>query len=226
MEKRVLLALILSMLIIITWSVLVPRPTPLPPLPLRQPAHTEIVNISKPIAQQLVTLSTTQYEINFIESQAAIQDIVFKAYQSYRYNLQYGFSLDDPNLIFHREKGPADEMVFSADDGRRQIIKRFIFHNSNYNIELEIDILNKSGNPMKMNTPLILGLVDFTGNQTRVRLQDATIALKEKILHPNVHKDVTYAETRFLAIRDQYFCAIVEFPKETFSAHIKKINSQ
>jgi YidC/Oxa1 family membrane protein insertase len=231
MEKRTLLAIVLSILILLVWSAFVSKTSPpIPPVP-KQQVRAE-PSVFKPSHQSVERPSPPQFKFNhdkieviFAESEAAISEVVFKDYQSYRFPLKYGFLLDDQNLIFSRQAVDPDSVVFTASDAHKKIIKRFLFHNTNYSIGLELKIQNITNQPLPVNIPLVLGVLNFSGDQTRARFQDATVAQKDKILHPNVHKNSTFGNLQFLGIRDRYFCSIIEPAQDTYTAFIKKINA-
>jgi YidC/Oxa1 family membrane protein insertase len=71
-----------------------------------------------------------------------------------------------------------------------------------------------------------LGVLNFVGDPTSVRLQDVTMASKDKITHLNPRKDATLSEVKFLGLRERYFCAIAEPTLDNYSGFIKKINAQ
>ncbi len=234
MEKRALLAIALSMLILLAWSALVSKRIPSSSLPARPQIKNQALPPAEPKSAKGPELlpsfkfNQDKFEVIFTESEAAIKEIIFKNYQSYHFLLKYGLLLDNQNLNFSRQTVNADSVVFVASDSNKKIVKRFIFHNSNYTIDLGIEIQNISAQPLSVSTPLILGVLNFSGDQTRARFQDATVAQKDKIWHPNVHKDSTFANLQFLSLRDRYFCGIIEPANGTYAytGFIKRIDSQ
>ena len=221
------------MLILLAWSALMPKITPPSSLPAKQQVKAEAIvvkpdnkTVKNPLASSLFRFNQGRFAVIFAESEAAISEVIFKDYQSYHFPLKYGFLLNDQNLVFTKEAASADTVVFTASDANKKIVKRFIFHNTNYTIELEIKTQNISNQPLLVNIPLVLGVLNFSGDQTQVRFQDATVAQKDKISHPNVHKNLTFDNPQFLGIRDRYFCSIIEPPNDTYAAFIKKINAQ
>ncbi|MDD5155414.1 MAG: membrane protein insertase YidC [Candidatus Omnitrophica bacterium] len=233
MEKRTLFAIVLAMLILLAWSAFMSKTTPpSSPLPYKQQFKAEAI-VAKPEAKtsekpapSLFTFNQGQYDVILIESEAAIKEVIFKNYQSYRFPLQYGFSLNEQGLIFRKTGASADSLTFTASDAYKKIIKRFIFHNTNYTIDLDIKTLNTSNQRLPLNTPLVLGVLNFSGDQTKARFQDVTVAQIGKISHPNAHKNADFGNLQFLGIRDRYFCSIIEPPDNTYSAFVKKITPQ
>ncbi len=167
----------------------------------------------------------SDYDVIFDESQGTIQEAVFKRYKDYRFNLKTGFSLDDQILNFRKTAISAQAISFVAEDPNKRITKSFNFLNSNYGIDLEIKIQNLTNGPLSFNLPLNLGILDFSGNQEAARFQEITVVTDEKTLRPNAHKDAYFDRLKFVAIRDRYFCAIIE-PENNFQGFIKKLGPQ
>jgi len=237
MEKRLFLAIALALLVLLSWSAFVSKTYPpdnkgvtlkTPALPSAKPAELDLIaaKAQEPPAASLLKFSQAKYDVVFIESQAAIKEVIFKSYQHYAFPLQHGFSFEDKSLSFQKEKITGERANFVYRDKDKQIKKEFIFSNSNYDIELVVKVANLSNLPLKINLPLILGVINLGGDQTEARLRDATFAAQDKIMHFNLRKDITLAEIKFLGFRDRYFCAIIEPESDIYTGFIKKINSQ
>ena len=228
MEKRLLFAVALSMLVLLVWSALFPKPLPLKQGAVIQPLKNNPLPSPGPIEQPalspLVSLSTGGLELVFIEQLGAIKEAQFDKYQSYKFPLKYGFVLDGKELVFRKERLTSQEAVFVHQDQEKKIVKRFILSNSNYSMQLEIEIENLSSSPINLNLPVILGVLNFAGDQNRVRFLDIPVALKEKTLHLNGRKDMTFDQLQFIGLRDRYFCLIVE-PGSECGGFVKKINA-
>lgn len=238
MERRLILAIVLALLVLLSWSAVVSRvyhldnkgvtqknsapftPGPIttvyPPEPAKEPA-----------AHSLRKFSQEKYDIVFIEPQAAIKEIVFKAYQNYAFPLKYAFLSGDKNLLFQKQSVLPQEINFVYRDNDKQIVKRFIFPNSNYNIELEIEVQSLASAPISLHLPLVLGTLNWGGDSAQARLKDVTVAGQDRILHLNPRKDFVGEKVKFLGLRDRYFCAILQ-PRaaENYTAYIKKISPQ
>jgi len=218
------------MLILLAWSTFVSKTTQPPSLPPKEEVKTDIIvktdtpALPRPAVSSAIKFSQDKFEVIFSESEAAIKEVIFKDYQSYRFPLKYGLLLEEPGFNFSKEALTADSVTFIANNGNKKIMKRFIFHNSNYTIDLEIGIQNISTQTIVIKTPLILGVLNFSADPNQARFQDATVAQKDKIIHPGVHKDSSFGNLQFLSIRDRYFCSIIEPPNENYAAFIKKIS--
>lgn len=225
MEKRLILAIALSLLVLLSWSALISKHTP-SVKPLVSLPPPQIMPKEEIPPSSLLKFSQEKYEVIFMESQGAIKEVVFKAYQSTKFNLEQGFLLLEPNLIFKQENVQSEnEIRFVQSDKNKKIIKDFIF--SNYAIELDITIENLSNLPLKVNFPLILGVLNFAGDPNETRYQDVCVATQEKILHLNARKDMVFDQVKFLGLRNRYFTAIVEpTAKNHYIASVKKISPQ
>ncbi len=236
MEKRLIVAVALSLLILLTWSAWVSKtqrienkevitkeltllktpPSPTPALAL-EPEFP---------ATGLFKQTQAEFEVTFIEPLAAIQEVSFKAYRDSKFPLKYGFALDDKSLVFKKESSSADSVTFVYSDQNKKIIKKYTFSNSDYSVWLVVEVQNLSNLPLKINLPLVLGVLDFSPKNIQARFQDVTIATKDKVVHlnANVRKNLEFPEAKFLSLRDRYFCLIVEPESNNHSGFLKKIN--
>jgi len=237
MEKRLILAIALSILVLLVWSALVPKPQPVinkevttkevatitpPSEPISAPAITK----EEPSPGSLFNYSQDKFELTFNESLAAVKEVKFRMHQDYVLPLKYGFMLQDPSASFRKESASADAVTFVHQDQNKRIIKRFIFSKSNYDIWLEISFQNLSSNPIKINPSLILGALDFSHKNIQARYQDVTIATKEKSQHLSARKSQEFPEAKFVGLRDRYFCAILEPGQDQYSGFVKKLNPE
>lgn len=186
------------------------------------PLHIE----QKPAPQAPLNYSTGQLEISFIESQAAIQDVTFKAYNNYKFCLQNGLLIQDNSLTFKTENTTDTTITFTHADQDKRIDKKFIFSNSSYNIWLELIVQNLSTTGLKLNLPLILGTLDLSSRNIQARYQDVTVATKDKTLHLSAGKLAEIPYTKFASLRDRYFCEIVEPQPDDYITKVRKINAQ
>ncbi|MEW6101318.1 MAG: membrane protein insertase YidC [Candidatus Omnitrophota bacterium] len=233
MEKRLIVAIFLSLLVILSWSALTTK--------LYHPVNKEVTEKPSSYVSETLTpaldspketekstfaYSTDKLEIVFVEPEAAIQDVIFKAQQDYKFTLGNGFFLKDSTLSFKKEKTTADEIVFVHSDDNKKIVKHFIFSEP-YSISLHITLQNLSNADMMLNLPLVLGTLDFTSANPSARFQDFIISTKEKTLHLNTRKPMNFQEAKFIGLRDRYFCAIIE-PVTSLApaAYIQPITSQ
>jgi YidC/Oxa1 family membrane protein insertase len=241
MEKRTVLAVVLSLLVLAGWSAFVSKfyhvdnqavteRTPSSIMPVSVPASTPTIlsQGNKPEAPvSLLNLSLDKYEIGFNEYLGAIRQVAFREYPSSRLNLGYGFLLGDKTMVFNKESSSDNSITFVYRDETKEIKKQFVFSKTNYNLELDVEIKNLTGTTINnLNFPLALTLVDFVQAGESARFEDFAVALKEKVLHFNGRKDAAFDEIQFLAFRDKYFCAIIEPASGGCGGYIKKLDSK
>lgn len=240
MEKRLLIAVVLSIVVLFAWSAIMPSKEPLKttseevhPEPQKNEASKTPPSLSVDLlgdqtatpAEKLVNFDTNGEEVVFYENMGAIKNTVFKKYNSYVFPLNYGFLLGDKGLGYKIAKVSSDSIEFVHSDNKKEIKKRFIFSNRMYNLELEIEVRNISNSDLLFDYPLTIGVLDFSGDQNQARFKDISVALEDKALRLNGRKDADFSDVRFLSIRDKYFCLIVEPLRSGSAGHVKKINS-
>lgn len=241
MEKRLILAVTLSIVVLFTWSAFVEKTGISPKTTLKK--EENVISSSKAsIPEQIKEEKTTNngpreeiepvlfkfsqnnVEFNFIESLGAIKEAIFKDYQNYKFSLTSGGSLGDENLSFQKQKVSGNKATFIYRDKEKQITKEFVFLNSNYTMELSVKYENMSNVSIVVKPDLNLGVLNFSRDQNQSRYQDVMVALKNKTLHFNSRKDNVFKEIKFLGFRDRYFCIIIE-PDFNCQGIIKKIAS-
>jgi len=231
MEKRTFLAIILSIVIVIAWSVITSKFYPVENkgvINQNTPLTTSAPIIARPMVTQKISpsslfkFSLAKQEVIFTESEAAIQEVQFQEYQNYKLSLQSALLWGD-ELKFGKARVSGSSVEFIYADQEKRIKKEFIF-NPNYSIDLRIEIDNMSNLQLALNFPLILGDLKFEGKPAQ-QYQDVTVSSPEKIAHLNAHKETTIPEVKFLGLRDRYFCAIIEPTAGRYSAFIRKVNS-
>jgi YidC/Oxa1 family membrane protein insertase len=243
MEKRTIVAIALSFLVILGWSAVVsklrpPEKVAFKPVPLSEPSQPVIAPSSAVSSFAPTSPGTTETpliaffssqdksEIIFTEQLAIIKDIVFKDYQNYNFSLKSGFLLADKNLQFKRQSSSSNSVLFVHRDKDKQVIKRFNFHKSNYTIELDIEVQNLSTKEIEFDPSLILGILDFSGDQVEARFKDITVVTTDKAIHNSAKKDLVFENVRFLGMRDHYFCNIIQPQAHDYSVFVRKINAQ
>jgi len=122
MEKRLTLTIALSLLVLLTWSAFVSKQYPIANKGVttqnlslisavsREPVPTETAE--EPPAPVLFKFAQDNFEINFIEPEAAIKEVIFKAYQDYKFPLKHGLLINDKPLSFKKEQSPPNIVTF------------------------------------------------------------------------------------------------------------------
>jgi len=238
MEKRLILAITLSLLILISWSAFVSKTYHIENKEVATTKTESITTEPKPtlpsttILEQefppssLSKFTQPKWDITFMDPTASIKEVEFTGKHNYKFPLISGFLLADKSFNFQKQSSSPDSITFVHNGSNYNIVKKFTFHNLNYTIDLDITIQNISEQPLSLNIPLVLGALDFSSNTINTRYQDVAVATKDKTLHLNAQKNREIEDVEFLALRDRYFCAIIQPVQNDFSAFIRKINTK
>ena len=235
MEKRLVLAIALSLLILISWSALVTKPQPID--------NKQVVQLQPTVSQasslavvpdfpqakaeatkEIVIFKQDTREIIFDLAKAAMAEVVFKANREHRLPLTVGFYSTDHSL-FKVDKISKDSISFVYEDQNKRIIKKFTIPNNSYAIGLDIQTTNLSASPLSLSSKLVLGNLDLSAKNVQSRYQGVFVGGNAKTLHLAPGKDFTSQDVKFMGLRDQYFCLIVEPATPGSSSYIRKINS-
>jgi YidC/Oxa1 family membrane protein insertase len=239
MEKRLFLAILLSLSVLLTWSYFAPKPASAP-LPLQPVATEPITALESP--KQITSLESPKEaavlpilsefghfygksEAIFVEPQAAIKEVIAGNYQSYKFYLKYGLLVGDKAWVFNRQPIVNNEVTYLYQDAEKNISKRLIFSNSHNDMILELKIRNISTSPLVFKFPLYLGVLDFAPTKKSISYQDVTVAGLDKTEYPNIRKESSFNQMKFMGLRDRYFCVIVEPLAQNYSGFIKKVSA-
>ncbi len=243
MEKRLILAIALSLLILMSWSAFVSKMQPVDNTRVRKPdspAAQPVINkpnlppgagpavLTPPaVAEDTVTaFSTESLKVDFSDSRAAIKEVTFKKYHSYRFPLKYGLAIDDPLLIFQKQLATDTEIIFISKGNNQEITKRFTFDKSRYIIELEITIHNTGNSPLKTSLALIPAVLDFSSRGNEVHYQNVAVFSEDKMLYPNPRKAGSWDKVKFLGWRERYFCGILQPGRGSYRLDLEKTTPQ
>ncbi len=236
MERRLILTIALSLLVLLTWSAFVSKTQPIANKGVTQTISSVSSAQIKTAAAQapfqtiplslLSKFSQEKFDVVFVEPQAAIKEVAFKDYKSGKIILGDGFLWGDAKTVFQKESFGRDQAAFVHRDKDIEVIKRFIFHNSSYSIELELVIRNLSSLPLAVNAPLVLGTLDFAGDPNEARYQDVSAVAPERTFRWNGRKDSAVDGIQFLSLRNRYFCAIIEPADKGYAGAVKAISKQ
>lgn len=240
MEKRLVVAIALSLLVLLSWSALAPKPQvvenkgvtasnpQLQPLPVAgAPTLAPLVAGQSFLddLKEIVKFTQDNRDIVFDPSRAAIVEVIFKNNIEHRFPLKIGF-LTDEGLVFKQQSITKDSITFVHEDQDRRIVKKFTIPNNSYAIDLDIQIQNLSLSPLLQKSQLVLGRLDLSAKNIQARYQDVLLGGKEKTSHLGTRKDFNIQDVKFIGLRDQYFCAIVGPVNSIAGAYLKKINPQ
>jgi YidC/Oxa1 family membrane protein insertase len=244
MDKRLILALVFSFVVLFGWQAMLSKfyptdksavtnqaPSSSPDeqkLAAQAPATEAALPEAQDQPEQLWSFEQDNFSIASDENLGAIKRVIFKNYQSYTFPLGAGLLLK--NFHFRKEYSSPEKVVFAYQDQEKSIKKQFNFHNNNYDIGLAVEVQNLSPQPLKMSLPLLLGIIDFQ-DKTNVGPRgyqvpaQVVVSLKDKNLYLNPRKVQDFTEARFVALKERYFCLIVD-PENDYSGYIRKLNGQ
>jgi len=240
MEKRLVLAIALSLLVLLSWSALAPKPQVLDnkgvmadkaqinALVQQNSSNNQAAILTQPVldpVKEVVKFTQDSRDIIFDPSRAAIVEVVFKNKLEHRLPLKIGL-LSDASNLFKQESISKEQISFVYQDKDKRIVKKYTIPNNSYVIDLEIKIQNLSPSPLSLNSQIVLGRLDLSAKNTQSRYQDIFLNGKEKSLHISAGKEFTTKDINFIGLRDQYFCAILEPADAVAGAYIKKITPQ
>lgn len=240
MEKRLVIAIALSLLVLLSWSALMPKPQPVgnkevtannlqaqtskqaPTSILSSPALAETL---ANVPNETIKFVQDSREIIFNPAKAAIVEVIFKDKLEHRLPLQIGL-FGDEKILFKQQSITSESITFVYEDQNKRIIKKFIIPNNSHTIDLEVQTFNLSTSPLLLNPKLVLGRLDLSAKNTQSRYQDVCFGSKEKTTHLSAGKDFIGQDLKFISLRDQYFCAIAEPVNLVSSGYVRKISPQ
>jgi len=231
MERRIFLAMILSLGVTIAWLALVSHLYPIEKQ--RVINGTAIVNNLSNLASEDFSSETPRAEIwrnNILfifPYSASINKVFFKDYNA-EFILNKGFlcQINATTLSFQPELNQG-KWYFVSKDENKKIIKEFIFNNSNNTIELRITIQNLQSYAQKMDFLLLANQIDWQKiNPQETRFQEIYFSSKTKDIHLAPRKNYQIEKIDFLGFRDRYFCLIIQPQDYDFQGVIQKIDNQ
>lgn len=237
MDKRLALTIGLSILVLFGWSAFVSKTQPVANKQVI--AESAVVNKVQTVApvtpeaaavvnlpEKAFTYKQENIEIVFNEASASIKKIVFKKYTDSQMVLSKGLLLNDKTLLFNKENQSANSVTFQHVDNEKKITKKFTIDKANYTIDLEIKIKNLTNTPLRLNLPLILGVLDFSSKNPEARFQDLTVGTQEKTIYTSAQKPTQFNSVKFLGLRDRYFCLIAQPDLVAQNSFVTKITPQ
>lgn len=221
MEKRLVFAIALSLLVLMIWAALFPAPKSRPVV--SQPIEKQEVVEKKenlPAFQQSVQetssfdYSTDLFDLTFSLPAGSIKQIYFKKfnYRPENINLIGAIFSDNIPVNFSDYKIAGNKITFTSKE--HNITKSYILRNSNYIIELEIKgLLNKTPTSHFW---LSIGSFDLTKNPREARFLEADIFSEEKMSKLNLSrfrnqtKLITDENINVFGVRNSHFCYLLK----------------
>jgi YidC/Oxa1 family membrane protein insertase len=246
MEKRFVIAIVLSVLILLGYQAVVTKIYPPAPQEVAPIEHaklpTAVVSVPTPqpstnvMDEQLFTKETGKFIITFSNIGGKIKEVLTKDYTKTLLERDLGVISGMENTVFQlSQKGSS--VVYTYQDQDLQLIKIFNFSEEKYIIDMEI-VFNNIGSKTNSNSYRIyngsLDLDKYAKDELAVRdkyFLEFSLALPEKIVRKNfasaLKEEVVFFEkASWVGTRDRYFCSIL-FPLSPISrVFIKPIAKQ
>jgi YidC/Oxa1 family membrane protein insertase len=232
-EKRLLLAITLSLLIVTGWSFAISKLYPqkkqlvTSTIPVAQQAQESKIAVapSWPVSSQ-VKLSLPDQDLAFELPYAVLSETIFKDYQNTPFLQTIGFLLPDKDIIY-RASQIGQKISFVYEDANKRITKEFSPLKSKYNLELSITVANLGSSVLNFDYPLVIGEVSIQNGHFSERLKEIFFGEKEKTVHLSPFRNYsTSGEITFAGIRDRYFCVVVQPEQSGYTGYIKKIGKE
>jgi len=184
MEKRLILAIAFSVMIIVTFQYLGPKPAPVPTAAAPSAAAAQAVkgrDINEPaiviepaVEEKTLIVETDRFILTFSNVGGSLKEIRLKDYRDLKTDeplllaeiqnpASYIFALSGVSPKVALDKIAYDistrdgAVVYSAAVGELSIMKRYIIHKASYNIELQLFIKNTSGSAKEIRYRIIAG---------------------------------------------------------------------
>jgi hypothetical protein len=254
MEKRLFLAIILSILALMVYSALVNLFVPPQPVqPVTQsipqtlsgssatfqakaqvdvPSAANTILTPSPIKENLIKLSNKELDLYVNLVGSGIKNSNIKFYESNLYQSDIGLLVEWQNMEFNR-KSATDYLTMSYTDTTNglEIIKSYKFSADPYILEMDVNFVNISNTKRYVKYNLNLGSLDEKirkQNPTEERYMEFFISMPNKMLRHNPFnfnpKNVD-EKIQWVGIRDRYFCSIVQ-PLQEANTIIKSTGSE
>jgi YidC/Oxa1 family membrane protein insertase len=229
MEKRLLIAIVISFAFLLAWSQFVGKFSPsssIPPAPVvSQPLQQDLKPEPQPVNSEETRSSfeLDQTRLVFGEPSAFLVEAVFPQFQDHALILEKGLYLPGISAEFSRQVSENKEITYIANETDKKIIKRLSKNEKTYLWDLEVTVQNISKENISFGLPLVLGTLGPSAQRKAAeQFQDICISQKLKVDYPNIKKEAAFNEIEFVSLRDQYFVLIVQPENSDYSAVISK----
>ncbi|MCM8762879.1 MAG: membrane protein insertase YidC [Candidatus Omnitrophica bacterium] len=228
MEKRVLFATLLSILVLVIWSVLF-RPQQeivLQPLENKTLTSRNATSLSPFASATTEEIDRGHYKVKFAPHLGGIKEVIFPDYHDYVFCLE-GLYFPDLPSSFIKQDGFGQEKTFVYNDSQKRIIQTYNFSNSKYTIELTIRIQNQGDEELKLNLPFILARIyRATGQASRFQFQEGFFFTKDILRLSPWKNTVSAGPVKYLGFRETYFCALLQPLNSSGQGFIKMVDAQ
>jgi len=211
MEKRLISALALSILIIVAFQHFTAKPTPPPSAPVEsaqtapqepKEAYLAVPKESIPTVEETESVvETDRYILTFSNIGGAIKDVQLNDKEIRLKNLGQSLEIvrikNQPDYLLnisgtgigtnlslagYTMARSADSIIYSFKTADWEITKRYILHNTKYGIELQLFVKNLSGSPKDFNYRIIGGAGVTEPTDQDKRFIEATCSIDGKTI--------------------------------------------
>lgn len=234
MEKRVIVAVALSILIIVAFQYFAPRPVVAPPPPAKI-AEEVVVRAQlppKPIPEGKDTeVETDKYVLTFNNIGGAIKRIVLKEHKGLDSGLpmelsriknpeEYLLNISSPQSSVSLDTSVYDIkktdgiVTYSLKAGDFEITKKYTLHNSKRSVELQLFIANISSSPKEFNYKIIGGAGVTEPHPQDNRLIETASKINDKVMgfkrpKPGA-KTINPGTVNWTALKNKYFSLVLK----------------
>ncbi|MFH1655173.1 MAG: membrane protein insertase YidC [Candidatus Omnitrophota bacterium] len=253
MEKRVFLAIALSLLILLAWQSFAVKTQPIEQQEVTQIAQSQSQSTETaitPSSQQatppaslpqqfdenLVVKETEEFILTFSNIGGRIKQITLKDYDKKLFETDFGAVEDFENSPFVLSQSN-DRVIYVYQDRGVKIVKTFTVPDQGFAIDLEISFINLSGNNIEQKYRIYNASIDFeqiSPSEFSPRdkyFLEFSVSTPEKILRKNfaraLKKEViVFDHLDWVGVRDKYFCSILYPLSSISSGFIKPTGAQ
>jgi len=237
MEKRLIVAIALSLLIIVGFQYFFVKPQPQQKPPVEEalpkalePVKEEISSQIKPgVEEKTVEAETDNYIITFSNFGGAIKSIKLKKYKNSHSSEPLELvALNNPKDYIGATAGQVDSLILdqsgyeisvkdltvtaSLKEGDIEVVKKYILHKSNYSIELQIFIKNATTAQKTLNYNLIgcAGLSETSPEDKRFLENSAKVSGKiSGFKKVKTGRTILPGSVEWIAGKNKYFSIIM-----------------
>ncbi|MFA6320259.1 MAG: membrane protein insertase YidC [Candidatus Omnitrophota bacterium] len=254
MEKKLITAIALSILIIVTFQYFSPKPTPPPAVQVQGEAgaikkEIEVIPVAEPknLPEEKETeVVTGKYIFTFSNIGGSIKEIKLVDYKAldskeplklveiinpkdYIFNISNIKGTEVLDLAGYNLKGNGSDLIYVLTTKDFEIRKKYILRKSSYGIDLELNIKNISGTPKEFSYSIISGAGLTEKSEQDKRLIEASANINGKMVvskRPKPGERTTnYGIAVWQALKNKYFSVILKPFAQTSSVYSTEDNS-
>lgn len=239
MEKRLISALAISVLVILAFqyfTVKPPAPTAVPAageVAASKPAQGVAIVAPKPdiptVDEKETIVETDRYILTFSNIGGSIKDIKLRDFKDQpsgealelvriKNQIDYIFNMSQNGANFKFDLAPytlsrtSDSIIYTADIDGWNITKRYVLHKAKYGIELQISIRNNSGVALPFDYRIIGGAGVTDSTEEARRMIEVTASIDGKSVgykRPKAGGITNVGNVKWAALKNKYFSVIV-----------------